>query len=403
MSANESVSNESGLTEISIGEDYPEVRQAVRAICEKYPGAYWRKLEDCKGYPDEFVAELTAAGFMAALIPENYGGSGLPLRAGGVILEEISAHGGEPTAVHGQMYMMAVLLRHGSAAQKTRYLPEIAAGKLRYQSFGVTEPTTGSDTLQLRTRAVRDGNHYVINGQKIFTSRAEHSDLMTLLVRTTPADQVKRRTDGLSLFLIDIRESLGNGMTIRPIETMFNHHTTEVFYDDVRVPIENLIGEEGMGFRYILDGLNSERILVSHSALGDCRFFIEKACKYARERVVFGKPIGQNQGIQFPLARAHAEWRAADLMVRTAATLFEAGRPCGEEANLLRLLSADAAWNAAEACLQTHGGYGVSREFDVERRWRSVRNYRIAPVSTNLILAYIAHTILHLPKSYGPA
>jgi acyl-CoA dehydrogenase len=400
MSASESMSDENDLTKVSIGEDYPEVRQAVRAICAKYPGAYWRRLEDSKGYPDEFVAELTEAGFMAALIPENYGGSGLPLRAGGIILEEISASGGEPTAVHGQMYMMAVLLRHGSAAQKARYLPEIAAGKLRYQSFGVTEPTTGSDTLQLKTRAVRDGNRYIINGQKIFTSRAEHSDLMTLLARTTPADQVKRRTDGLSLFLIDIREALGRGLKIRPIETMFNHHTTEVFYDDVSVPVENLIGEEGMGFRYILDGLNSERILVSHSAIGDCRFFIEKACNYARERVVFGKPIGQNQGIQFPLARAYAEWRAADLMVRTAAALFEAGQSCGEEANLSRLLSADAAWNSAEACLQTHGGYGVTREFDVERRWRSVRNYRIAPVSTNLILAYIAHTCLRLPKSY---
>ena len=389
-----------GLTSVTVGEDYPEVRQSIRAICAKYPGEYWRKLEDSKGYADAFVKELTEAGFMAALIPEEYGGGGMPLRAGGVIMEEIAAAGGEPTAVHGQMYMMALMLRHGSKEQKSRYLPQIAAGKLRYQAFGVTEPTTGSETLMLKTRAERVGDHYVVNGQKIWTSRAQHSDLMTLLVRTTPADKLKKRTDGLSVLLVDIRESVGKGMTIRPIETMFNHHTNEVFYDNLRVPAENLIGEEGKGFKYILDGMNSERILVSHSSVGDCRFFINKAVAYAKERRVFGRPIGQNQGIQFPLARAHAEWRACDLMVRTAAALFQAGRSCGEEANLSRLLAADAAWNSAEACMQTHGGFGMAREFDVERRWRSVRNSRIAPVSTNLILAYIAHSVLGLPKSY---
>ena len=388
------------LTDIPYGNDYPEIREAVRAICKRFPAEYWRKLEDEEAYASEFVAALTEAGFLAALIPEEYGGSGLPLRAGGAILEEINAAGCESTSCHAQMYMMAMLLRHGTPEQKNKYLPKIASGEIRYQSFGVTEPTTGSETLKLKTRAVRDGDHYVINGQKIWTSRALHSDLMTLLVRTTPVDQVKRRTDGLSVILVDIREAVGNGMTIKPIETMVKHQTNEVFYDNLRVPAENLIGEEGKGFRYILDGMNSERILVSHGSLGDCRFFIDKAVRYANEREVFGRPIGQNQGIQFPIARAYAEYKAADLMVRAGAALFQAGQPCGEQANLARLLTSEAAWNAAEACLQTHGGFGVAREYDVERRWRSARMSRIAPVSTNLILAYLSHGVLGLPKSY---
>ncbi len=388
------------LTDIPLGNDYPEIREAVSAICKKFPADYWRKLEDEEAYASEFVAALTQAGFLSALIPEEYGGSGLPLRAGGVILEEINAAGCESTSCHAQMYMMAMLLRHGTQAQKNKYLPKIASGEIRYQSFGVTEPTTGSETLKLKTRAVRDGDHYVINGQKIWTSRALHSDLMTLLVRTTPVDQVKRRTDGLSVILVDIREAVGKGMTIKPIDTMVKHQTNEVFYDNLRVPVENLIGEEGKGFAYILDGMNSERVLVSHGSLGDCRFFIDKAVRYAREREVFGRPIGQNQGVQFPIARAYSEYRAADLMVRAGAALFQAGQPCGEQANLARLLTSEAAWNAAEACMQTHGGFGVAREYDVERRWRSARMSRIAPVSTNLILAYLGHGVLGLPKSY---
>jgi acyl-CoA dehydrogenase len=388
------------LTNVPLGNDYPEIREAVRAICRKFPSEYWRGLEDEEAYASEFVAALTEAGFMAALIPEEYGGSGLPLRAGGVILEEINAMGCESTSCHAQMYMMAMLLWHGNEEQKNKYLPGIASGSIRYQSFGVTEPTTGTDTLQLKTRAVSDGDHYVINGQKIWTSRALHSDLMTLLVRTTPLDQVKRRTEGLSVILVEIDKAVGNGMTIKPIETMVKHQTNEVFYDNLRVPAENLIGEEGKGFRYILDGMNSERILVSHGSLGDCRFFIDKAVKYANERIVFDRPIGQNQGIQFPISRAYSEYKAADLMVRAGAALFQAGQPCGEQANLARLLTSEAAWNAAEACMQTHGGFGVAREYDVERRWRSARMSRIAPVSTNMILAFLGHSVLGLPKSY---
>jgi acyl-CoA dehydrogenase len=388
------------LTNVPLGNDYPEIREAVRAICRKFPSEYWRGLEDEEAYASEFVAALTEAGFMAALIPEEYGGSGLPLRAGGVILEEINAMGCESTSCHAQMYMMAMLLRHGNEEQKNKYLPGIASGSIRYQSFGVTEPTTGTDTLQLKTRALRDDDHYVINGQKIWTSRALHSDLMTLLVRTTPLDQVKRRTEGLSVILVEIDKAVGNGMTIKPIETMVKHQTNEVFYDNLRVPAENLIGEEGKGFRYILDGMNSERILVSHGSLGDCRFFIDKAVKYANERIVFDRPIGQNQGIQFPISRAYSEYKAADLMVRAGAALFQAGQPCGEQANLARLLTSEAAWNAAEACMQTHGGFGVAREYDVERRLRSARMSRIAPVSTNMILAFLGHGVLGLPKSY---
>jgi acyl-CoA dehydrogenase len=383
---------------VPLGRDFPEIRDAVAAICKKYPGAYWRDLEDRREYPHDFVKELGDAGYLAALIPQEFGGAGLPLRAGSVILEEIHASGCMASHCHAQMYMMEMLLRHGNAEQKERYLHEIAANRLRFQSFGVTEPTTGSDTPRLKTRAVRNGDHYVVNGQKVFTSRARQSDLMTLLVRTTPIEEVKRRTDGLSVLLVDMREA--KGLTIRPIDTMVNHQTNEVFFHDMRVPIANLIGEEGEGFHYILDGMNAERILVAAESLGDARYFIDRAVKYASERIVFGRPIGQNQGIQFPIARAYAEYRGADLMVRTAAALFAAGRRCGEEANLARMMAADAAWNAGEACMQTHGGYAAAREYDIERKWRSARIQRIAPVSTNLILAYIGHKVLGMPKSY---
>ncbi len=387
-------------TLVPIGTDFPDIRESVRAICEKYPGAYWRKLEDSAEYPSDFVNEIGEAGYLAALIPERYGGAGLPLRAGCVILEEIHASGCDAYACHAQMYMMGMLLRHGSDAQKQRYLPKIAAGEIRFQAFGVTEPTTGSDTLKLKTQAVRDGDHYVVNGQKIWTSRARHSDLMTLLVRTTPLTEVKKRTEGLSVLLIDVNASLGNGMTIRPIDTMVNHHTNEVFFDNLRVPAENLIGEEGKGFRYILDGMNAERILIASESLGDARYFIGKASRYASERVVFDRPIGQNQAIQFPIARAYAEWKAADMLVRAAAALFEAGRPCGEEANIAKLLASEAAWNAAEACMETFGGFSAAREYDVERKWKSTRVMRIAPISTNLILGYIGQHVLGMPKSY---
>jgi acyl-CoA dehydrogenase len=386
---------------LPLGEDYPEIRDSVRRICAGYPGSYWRDLEDREAYPTEFVRALTEAGYLAALIPEAYGGAGLPLRAAGVVLEEIHAAGCNAGACHAQMYIMGTLLRHGSAAQKARYLPQIAEGSLRLQAFGVTEPTTGTDTTKLKTRAVRDGNDsYVVNGQKVWTSRALHSDLMLLLARTTPLDQVKRKTEGLSVFLVDMREARGKGLEIRPLRAMINHNTTEVFFDNLRVPAENLIGEEGRGFRYILDGMNAERILVSHESMGDGRWFIKTATKYANERVVFDRPIGQNQGIQFPIAKAYAELEAADLMLRKAAALFQAGRPCGAEANIAKLLTAEAAWNAGEACLQTHGGFGYAKEYDVERKWREARLYRTAPISTNLILAYVAEHVLGLPRSY---
>jgi len=384
--------------------DFSDIRAAVAALCRKFPGSYWRELEDRRAYPDAFVGELTRAGWLAALIPEEYGGAGLSLRAGGVILEEIHAAGCDGSAAHGQMYMMAMLLRHGSPEQKARHLPEIAAGRLRFQSFGVTEPATGSDTLQLKTRAIRDGDHYIVTGQKVWTSRAANTDLMTLLVRTTPLEEVRRRTEGLSILLIDLREALsgssGGGLTIRPIETMVNYDTNELFFDGLRVPKDNLIGVEGEGFRQVLDGMNSERILLSHESLGDARYFIGRAVAYARERIVFGRPIGQNQGVQFPLARAHAEYRGADALTQMAARLFDAGRPCGEEANIARYLSAEAAWNAGEACMQTHGGFAVARDYDIERKWRAARIQRIAPISTNMILAYIGHGVLGLPKSY---
>jgi acyl-CoA dehydrogenase len=384
-----------------LGEDYPEIREAIRAICKDFPGSYWRQVEDEDTYPEAFVQELTRSGYLAALIPEEYGGSGLPIRAGSAILEEIHAAGCNAGACHAQMYIMGTLLRHGSAEQKRKYLPDIAAGRLRLQAFAVTEPTTGSDTTKLKTRAVKQGNsHYVVNGQKVWTSRAMQSDLMLLLARTTPVDQVKSRTDGLSVFLVDMRDAKKNGMEIRKLQTMINHQTTEVFFDNVPVPAENLIGEQDKGFRYILDGLNAERILVASECIGDAKFFVRKAAGYANERVVFDRPIGSNQGVQFPIARAYAEMRAADYVNRAACALFDAGRPCGEEANMAKLLASEASWHAAEAALQTHGGFGYAREYDVERKWRETRIFQIAPISTNLILSYLGQHVLGMPRSY---
>ena len=383
-----------------LDEDYSEIRDGVRRICADYPGDYWRRLDQEEAYPSAFVQAMTQGGYLAALIPEEYGGAGLPLRAAGVILEEVHASGGNASATHAQMYTMGTVLRHGSPAQKQQYLPEIAAGRLRLQAFGVTEPTAGSDTTRIETTAERTADGYVVRGQKIWTSRALYSDLMLLLARTTPLDQVARRTDGLSVFLVDMRAAVGNGMTIRPIKAMINHNTTEVFFDNLRIPAASLIGEEGRGFRYILDGMNAERILVSHESIGDARWFTRTAVKYACERIVFDRPIGKNQGIQFPIARAYAQLQAADLMLRKAAAMFAAGLPCGEEANLSKLLSAECAWEAGEACMQTHGGFAYAREYDVERKWREARVQRTAPVSTNLILAYIAEHVLGLPRSY---
>ncbi len=385
---------------VPLGEDFLEIRESVRRICADYPGAYWRQLEADEAYPTEFVQALTKAGYLAALIPEEYGGAGLPLRAAAVILEEIHASGCNAGACHAQMYIMGTLLRHGNEEQKQKYLPSIASGALRLQAFGVTEPTSGTDTTKLKTRAVREGDCYRLYGQKVWTSRALHSDLMLVLARTTPLEDVTKKTEGLSVFLVDLQETRGNGLEIKPLAAMINHNTTEVFFDGARVPIENLIGEEGKGFRYILDGMNAERILVSSEALGDGRWFVKTASNYARERVVFNRPIGQNQGIQFPIARAHAEIEAADLMLRKAAALFAAGLPCGAEANMGKMLASEASWHAAEACLQTHGGFGYAREYDVERKWRETRLMQIAPISTNLILAYIGEHILDMPRSY---
>ena len=385
---------------VPLGEDYPEIRASVRKICANFPGAYWRDLEAREAYPTEFVTALTEAGYLAALIPEEYGGAGLPLRAAAVILEEIHASGCNAGACHAQMYIMGTLLRHGNAEQKARYLPQIARGELRLQAFGVTEPTTGTDTTKLKTRAVRDGDHYVIHGQKVWTSRALYSDLMLLLARTTPLEQVKKKTEGLSVFLLDIRACRGKGLEIRPLQAMVNHNSTEVFFDGARVPAANLIGEEGRGFRYLLDGMNAERILVSSEAIGDARWFTKTAVAYAKQRIVFDRPIGQNQGIQFPIARAHAETEAADLLLRKAAALFEASLPCGDDTNMAKMLAADASWHAGEACMQTHGGFGYAREYDVERKWRETRLYQIAPISTNLVLAYIGEHILGMPRSY---
>jgi len=377
-----------------------ELKQAVTELCAQFPDSYWRELDSRRAYPEKFVQALTKAGYLATLIPEEYGGAGLGVTEAAIILEEIHRSGGNAGACHAQMYIMGTLLRHGSAEQKRKYLPPIASGELRLQAFAVTEPTTGSDTTRIKTLAVRKGNKYVVKGQKIWISRAEHSDLMLLLARTTPLEQVKKRTEGLSILLVDLRQAVGHGLTIRPIRTMMNHATTEVFFDDVEVPAENLIGEEGQGFRYLLDGLNAERILIASECIGDGRWFIERSCRYARERVVFDRAIGQNQGVQFPLARAYANVEAAGLMVRHAAGLFDSHQPCGPQANMAKLLAADASWEAANAAVQTHGGFGFAEEYDVERKFRETRLYQVAPISSNLILAYIAEHVLGLPRSY---
>jgi acyl-CoA dehydrogenase len=387
-------------TILTLGEDYPEIRRAVGRICEDFPGAYWRELDAASAYPLEFVEALTKSGWLAALIPEAYGGAGLPLRAAAVILETIHASGGSAAACHAQMYTMGTVLRHGSETQKQEYLPAIANGDLRLQAFGVTEPASGTDTTNLRMRAVRNDDHYIVNGQKIWTSRALYSDLMLLLARTTPREEVTKPTDGLSVFLVDLRELKDNGVEIRPIDTMINHNTTEVFFSDAKIPTASLVGEEGKGFRYVLDGMNAERTLIASESIGDARFFLERASSYACERKVFGGPIGRNQGIQFPLARAHVETEAAELMARKAAALFDDGQPCGPEANMAKLLCAEAAWHAGEACMQTFGGFAFAREYDIERKWREARLYLTAPISTNLVLAYIGQHVLGLPKSY---
>ena len=392
--------SESDLIALTVGEDHADIREAVRRICENFPGTYWRDLEAREGYPTDFVTALTKAGFLGALIPEEYGGSGLPLRAASVILEEVHASGSNAAACHAQMYIMGTVLRHGGAEQKQRYLPKIASGELRLQAFGVTEPTSGSDTTKLKTRAERRGDKYIVHGQKVWTSRALHSDLMLLLARTTPVDKVKKKTDGLSVFLVDIRAARGNGLDIRPLKAMINHNSTEVFMDGMEVPAENLIGEEGKGFRYILDGMNAERVLIASEGIGDARWFIRTATKYANERVVFDRPIGQNQGVQFPIARVYASTEAADLMARKAAALFAAHRPCGPEANMAKMLASEASWQAAEAALQTHGGFGFAKDYDVERKWRETRLMQIAPISTNLILAFIGEHVLGMPRSY---
>ena len=381
-------------------EDFSDIRDAVRNLCQGYPGDYWREKDRKREYPTEFVQALTDSGFLAVLIPEIYGGSELGIQEAAAILEEIHKSGCNGAACHAQMYIMGTLLRHGSEEQKKKYLPGIASGELRLQAFGVTEPGSGTDTTSIRTFAKREGDEYVVNGQKVWTSRAEHSDLMLLLARTTPKDEVTKRTDGLSVFLVDLRKSLNHGVTIRPISTMINHATTEVFIDDLRIPAEQRIGEEGKGFRYILDGMNAERILIGAECIGDSRWFIQKASEYAKDRMVFQRPIGQNQGIQFPIAKAYAQSEAADLMVRKAATLFDSGKPCGKEANMAKLLAADASWEAADVCLQTHGGFGFAEEYDIERKFRETRLYRIAPVSTNLILSYLAEHVLGLPRSF---
>jgi alkylation response protein AidB-like acyl-CoA dehydrogenase len=381
-------------------EELDEIRAAVRSLCERFPGEYWRALEPDR-YPEEFVRALTEHGWLAALIPEEYGGAGLSLTAASVILEEINACGCNAAACHAQMYTMGTILRHGSQEQKQRYLPKIASGELRLQAFAVTEPSVGSDTTAIQTTAERVEGGYLIRGQKIWTSRALHSDLMLLLARTTPLDRVERKTEGLSTFIVDMKAALEAGtMTIRPIRTLMNHATTEIFLDGVLVPEDALIGEEGMGFRYILDGMNAERILIAAECIGDGRWFVEKASRYACERVVFGRPIGQNQGVQFPIARAHAAIEAADLMRYKAAWLFERGLPCGPEANMAKLLASEASWQAANACLDTHGGFGFAAEYDVERKFRETRLYSVAPVSNNLVLAYLGHHVLGMPRSY---
>ena len=379
---------------------HAEIREGVRKLCAAFPGDYWRKLDQIRGYPTEFVTALTEAGYLGALIPEEYGGAGLPLSAAAAILETIQSEGCNGAACHAQMYIMGTILRHGTAAQKETYLPKIATGELRLQAFGVTEPTSGTDTTSLRTFARKEGDHYVVNGQKVWTSRAEHSDLMLLLARTTPREETKKRTEGLSTFIVDMRAALGRGLTIRPIRTMMNHNSTEVFFDNMIVPAENLVGVEGRGFRYILDGMNAERLLIAAECVGDAKWFTARSTAYANQRTVFGRPIGQNQGVQFPIARAYAQMRAAELMVGEGCRKFEAGENCGEEANMAKMLAAEASWAAGEACIQTHGGFGFAEEYDIERKFRETRLYQVAPISTNLILSYVAEHVLGLPRSY---
>ncbi len=379
---------------------HQDLRAAVATLCAAFPGAYWRDIDARRAYPDEFVKALTGAGYLAALVPEEFGGPGLGIAEASIILEEINRSGGNAGACHAQMYTMGTLLRHGSETQKREFLPKIARGELRLQAFGVSEPTTGSDTTQLKTMAIRKGDKYIIRGQKIWISRAEHSDLLLLVVRTTPVEQVTKRTEGLSILLVDLREAVGHGLTIRPIRTMMNHATTELFFDDLEVPATTLIGEEGQGFRYLLDGLNAERILIAAECVGDGRWFIERASSYAKERVVFGRPIGRNQGVQLPIARSHVNVEAADLMRIRAAELFDRGEPCGPEANMAKLLAADASWEAANVAVQTFGGFGFAEEYDIERKFRETRLYQVAPISTNLILTYVAERVLGLPRSY---
>jgi alkylation response protein AidB-like acyl-CoA dehydrogenase len=385
---------------IDTAETHQEIREQVRKLCSKFPGDYWRALDEVRAYPTEFVKALTESGFLSVLIPEEYGGSGLGLSAAAAILETVQQSGCNGGACHAQLYTMGTILRHGSEEQKAKYLPGIASGELRLQAFGVTEPGSGTDTSSLRTFARRENDHYVVNGQKVWTSRAEHSDLMLLLARTTPKDQVTKKTDGLSAFIVDMREVVGNGLSIRPIRTMMNHNSCEVFFDNMRVPAENLIGEEGKGFRYILSGMNAERILIAAECVGDAKWFTEKSVGYANDRQVFGRPIGQNQGIQFPIATAYAHMRAAELMVKDALRKYEAGQDCGAEANMAKMLAADASWEAANASIQTHGGFGFAEEYDVERKFRETRLYQVAPISTNLILSYVAEHVLGLPRSY---
>jgi len=382
------------------GQSFPEVREGVRKLVARFPGPYWQALDRARKYPTEFVTALTEAGWLSVLIPEEYGGSGLGLTAAAAVLEEIHRSGCNGGACHAQMYTMGTILNHGSAAQKAEYLPRIASGELRLQAFGVTEPDAGTDTTRITTFARRDGDHYVVSGQKLWISRAEHSDLMVLLCRTTPRDQAARPSDGMSVLLIDMRQAVGNGLTIRPVRTMINHATTELFFEDLKVPVANLIGEEGRGFRYILDGMNAERILIAAECIGDAKFFIDRASAYARERNVFGRAIGENQGVQFPIARAYVQMTAASLMVDRAAALFEAGQPCGTEANMAKLTASEASWYAADMALQTHGGFGFAEAYDIERKFRETRLYQVAPISTNLILSHVATHVLDLPKSF---
>jgi alkylation response protein AidB-like acyl-CoA dehydrogenase len=381
-------------------ESFPDIRESVRRLCADFPGKYWQEKDRARDYPKEFVETLTQAGFLSVLIPEEHGGSGLGLRAATAILEEIHRSGCNGGACHAQMYVMGTVLKHGTAEQKKRYLPGVASGALRLQAFGVTEPTSGTDTTRLRTFARREGDYYFINGQKIWISRAEHSDLMVLLVRTTPREHAARASDGMSVLLVDMREAVGRGLTIRPVRTMLNHATTELFFDDLKVPVTSLIGEEGKGFRYILDGMNAERILIASECIGDAKFFIDRASAYAKDRSVFGRPIGENQGIQFPIARAYVQMSAAALMVEKAAAMFEAGQPCGTEANMAKMLASEASWYAADMCLQTHGGFGFAEEYDIERKFRETRLYQVAPISTNLILSHVATHALGMPKSF---